>query len=300
MNLITDNYIKSIAQKLSKPQNTPYFSGLYQGKTGLAIFFCHYASYSQNDLYNDMAYNLITEISKQLNENTVINYPYGLSGIGAGIEYLVQRTYFEADTDEILADIDTSVSHHLTDYSALSSFNQIKGIGKYLSFRIKTTKRQSDIKDSIERVVNLIEMQLMRTPFCRPDVLSLLYAFRNISEKASVLFADNIKLFNLQLVREFPFEWFYFFHKTKEENQNSNIIDAINQLILDERVNLTNTEYLIWTFLSGNNVTIEQLSDFINQFETVQNFGLINGLTGIGLTLLTLVDKQNETWIELL
>jgi hypothetical protein len=300
MNLIIDDYIKSIADKLAEPQNTPYFPGLYHGKIGMAIFFCQYASRTQNDLYNNMAYNLITEISKQLYGNNTVNYPYGLSGIGAGIEYLVQHAYFEADTDEILGDIDVSVSHHLTDYSMLSSFNQIKDIGKYLSFRIKTTKQEPEIKDSIERVVNLIEMQLIRTPLCRPDVLSLLYTFRNISEKASILFADNIKLFNIQLVKESPFEWFYFFHKTNEENQNTNVIDSINRVILSKQLNLTNMEYLIWTSISGHNITNEQLSDLIYQFETIQNFGMINGLTGIGLALLTLADKQNATWVELL
>jgi hypothetical protein len=90
-------------------------------------------------------------------------------------------------------------------------------------------------------------MQLMRTPSCRPDVLSLLYAFHNISEKASALFADNIKLFDIQLVKEFPFKWFYFFYRTGKENQS--ITDSINRLILEEKVNLTNTEYLIWTSL---------------------------------------------------
>jgi hypothetical protein len=297
---LIDGYMKTIAVKLAKPQNIPYFPGLYHGKTGIAVFLSHYASYTKNDSYNEMAFDLISKIDTQLYGNNSVNYAYGLSGIGAGIEYLVQHAYFEADTDEVLEDIDISVSNHLTDYSVLSSFNQIKDIGKYLSFRMKTTKREPEIKDSIERVVNLIEMQLMRTPLCCPDVLGLLYAFRNISEKASVLFADNIKLFDIRLVKEFPFECFYFFQKTKKENQNSNVIDSIDQLILDKQLNLTNMEYILWASISGNNITDEQLSGLIYQCETVQNFSMIDGLTGIGLTLLTLADKQNVTWIELL
>jgi hypothetical protein len=58
--------------------------------------------------------------------------------------------------------------------------------------------------------------------------------------------------------------------------------------------------YLIWCSLSGNVITNDQLSNFINQFKTVQNLGLINGLAGIGLTLLMLADKQHSTWIDLL
>jgi hypothetical protein len=300
MDSTINDYIKNIAVKLAEPQNIPHFPGLFRGKTGMAIFFCNYALFTQNDLHNDISYNLITKACKQLHNNNAVNYAYGLCGIGAGIEYLVQHGYFEADTDEILREIDMCVSHHLTHFLTLSSFNQIMGIGKYLSFRIITTKREIGIKKNIERVVNLIEMQLMRTPFCRPDILKLLYSLRNISEKASVLLTNNIKLFDIKLVKDYPFEWFYFFHKTRNENQNSNIIDSINRLILDKQLNLTNMEYLIWSSLSGNNIANEQLSSLINQFDTVQNFGLANGLSGIGLTLLTLLDKQNSIWIDLL
>jgi hypothetical protein len=292
--------LKNIADKLAEPQNIPYFPGLYYGKTGIALFFSHYALYTQNDMYNEIAFGLISKINTQLYRNNSVNYAYGLCGVGAGIEYLVQNMYFEADTDEVLVDIDLSVSHHLTNYSALSSFNQIIGIGKYLVFRIKNTKRKAAIEKNIEKVVNLIEMQSMRTPFCRPDVLNLLYRFRDISEKALILLNEQIQLFNIQQVEKSPFEWFYFFYKTKEENQNCNIIDSVNRLILDEQLILNDMEYTVWSSLSNNNITGEQLTRLIEQSKTSQTYGITNGLAGIGLTLLTLMDKQCSTWVELL
>jgi hypothetical protein len=300
MNLIVDSYLENIATKLVQPQNIPYFPGLYYGKTGLAVFFCHYASYTQNDSYNDIAYDLIEKTHEQLYNNNVINYAYGLCGIGAGIEYLVQHGYWEVNTDMILLNIDMSVAHYLTHFATLSSLNQVTGIGKYLAFRIKTTKRKPEIKENIERVVNLLEMQLMRTPICRLDMLNLLHALRNVSSKASVLYDHYINLFDIQPVKESPLELLHFLYKTKEENKHLNIIDSINCLISDKHLNLNNIEYIMWTSFFENNITNEHLLSFISQFETIQNVGLMNGLTGVGLTLLTLIDKQNSAWIELL
>jgi hypothetical protein len=294
------NDLKNIAGQLAEPQNIPYFPGLYHGKTGLAVFFSHYASYTQNDSYYEIAFDLLSKINTQLYRNNSVNYAYGLCGIGAGIEYLTQNMHFEADTDNVLAGIDFCVSHHLTDYSALSSFNQIIGIGKYLVFRIKNTKRKVEIEKNIGKVVDLIEMQSMRTPFCRPDVLNLLYSFRDVSEKAYILFDNQIQLFNINMIEESPFEWFYFFYKMKERNPNYNIIDSINRLILDKQLILNNMEYIMWSLFSGNNVTNEQLENFINQSKISQTYGIINGLASIGLAMLSLVDKRYSTWVELL
>jgi hypothetical protein len=299
MNEQINNCLKSIAGKLVREQNIPYFPGLLYGKTGIALFLCHYSSYAQNDFYSDAAYGLITEISRQLREKVAVNYPYGISGIGAGIEYMVQNRYMEADTDEILADFDDCLSDHLTNYRALSSFSQIMDTGRYFAFRQRSSKRKNRIGENIEKIVCLIEMQLTGTPFCNPDVLLLLRSFRSISDKAAVLFERQTELFNVQLIKKCPFEWFRYFYMTGDHIHDCNILD-INRLIEENTLIPDGMKNMLWLILSGNRNTCDRLTAFTEQHKTCRNSCLINGLAGMGLTLLTVPDRQRGTWIELL
>ena len=83
--------------------------GLYTGEMGLILFFTHYARFTQNELYSDYADDLIEKMQNRIYLNTPINYKQGLTGIGATIEYLVQNSFIEGDTDEILEDFDKRI-----------------------------------------------------------------------------------------------------------------------------------------------------------------------------------------------
>jgi hypothetical protein len=297
--------VKNIADRIIQSRNIPYFSGLLHGKLGIAVFLCHYSSYNQNDLYSEFAYKLIMEAHWK----DPVNYAYGLSGIGTGIEYLVQNNYMEADTDEILEDFDVVLSRALIDYSSLSSLNQILDIGKYFSFRINNTKRNTDIKENIERVVRLIEMQFLREPLCSHRVIDLLYSFRNISLKASHLLDDYCNLFGNQYFVEKSFGWYCFFYKASSIfPEMIYYYTEINKWMLD-RYHLLNSannsfiqkniEYFMWSLISENKILPEQLNLFLNQSES-DNFSLLNGLSGIGLSLLSFMDKKHSSWIDLL
>jgi hypothetical protein len=83
--------------------------GLLNGKTGIAIFFYHYARYTGIKIFEDYAGELIDEIYEEINTNTPVNFADGLPGIGWGIEYLIKNGFVEADSDEALADIDSAI-----------------------------------------------------------------------------------------------------------------------------------------------------------------------------------------------
>jgi hypothetical protein len=291
--------LESIAGKLVREHNIPHFSGLYCGKTGIALFLCHYSSYVQNDFYSDAAYGLITEISRQLRGKIAVNYAYGISGIGAGIEYLVRNGYMEADTDEILADFDIFMAGHLTDYRDLSSFSQIMDIGRYFAFRQGSSRRKEKIRENIERIICLMEMHLTGTTFCHPKVLRLLHTFRNSSDRASGLFERQAAMFNMQSVGEHPFEWFRYFYLTGDNIRDCSVTE-VNRLIEENALISNSMENMLWHVLAKREIPDSRLTAFMEQHKTCRNPGLINGLAGMGLTLLTLLDRQQETWIEIL
>ena len=111
--------------------------GLLNGKMGIAIFFYHYARYTQNKIFEDYAGELIDEIYEEINTNTPVNFENGLTGIGWGIEYLVKNKFVQADTDEALKEIDTTIYRNsLYRPFLLESGNDIFGYGLYFLERL--------------------------------------------------------------------------------------------------------------------------------------------------------------------
>jgi hypothetical protein len=227
------SYLNSIANSFVPGKRViPFFPGLYRGKTGIAVFFSHYASFSQNEAYSDYAFDLIMEAQRQMKGKNPVNYAYGLSGIGSGIAYLIQNNFFEADPDKILEDFDSILSSHVIRFIDLSSFNQILGTGKYFSYRIKDSRKQDDIRKIIDKTVLLIDLQLTRTQRCYPNALSLLQDLGSVSEEANRLFEKNIKLFDYNCLGEDPWSWYSFFNKTQAMFPEK--LETINRMISEK------------------------------------------------------------------
>lgn len=112
--------------------------GLLNGKMGIAIAFFHLSRKTGNSLYENYAGELIDEIYNEISTSTPWNFADGLAGIGWGIEYLAQNNFIEANTDEILIEIDSKI----TDLEKklpkeINISNGLLGIGAYMLFRIK-------------------------------------------------------------------------------------------------------------------------------------------------------------------
>ena len=95
--------------------------GLYHGKMGLILFFSHYFKHTGLQVYDDTASDLMIELQDELNTNLPVCFAYGLSGIGWGIEYLIQNGFASEDSLEICKDIDKKIMEtdllRITDYS---------------------------------------------------------------------------------------------------------------------------------------------------------------------------------------
>lgn len=291
-------FLRQIADFFYTEKQIPYFPGLYRGKIGVAVFMCHYSRWSQQEKYNNFAFDLIEEAQKQMKGKSPVNYPYGLSGMGTGIAYMLQNQYFTADSDEILEDFDNILSKHMSTIIDLSSFKQIIGIGRYFSIRIKDSKKLDKITKMIEKVMLLTELQLVRTPYCFPYALDLLYDLRDISEKTHRVFKDNLELFDSKYIRDDPWGWFNFFYKTRALFPEKLV--EVNRYIIENSLFESESEYIRWNIITGKKVEVVLVKRAIDQALEKGDAGLLTGLSGLGLSLICLFDKNHLAWLGLI
>jgi len=117
--------------------------GIWKGRMGVVIFLFHYAQYSNNDLYKDLAENMLTDIFNDIRKDTHYGFATGISGIGWGIEYLFQQGFIEGDTNEILSDFDKRIME--IDPKRIVDLNKDYGLGGivlYLLARLFSIKKE--------------------------------------------------------------------------------------------------------------------------------------------------------------
>lgn len=83
--------------------------GLMNGKMGIAIFFYHLSRYTKRKIYDDFAGELVDEIYREIHNHYPSDFKNGLCGIAWGIEYLIQNQFVEADSNEVLYDLDKMI-----------------------------------------------------------------------------------------------------------------------------------------------------------------------------------------------
>lgn len=111
--------------------------GLFHGKMGIVLFFCHYARYAGNSDYDEFAGELMEEIYEDINTSISIDFENGLSGIGWGCLYLFNRGFMNGDINETLEDIDLRIMEQYPARIRDFSFRQgLGGISHYVCCRL--------------------------------------------------------------------------------------------------------------------------------------------------------------------
>ena len=120
-----------------------YDVGLYHGKTGLILFFAHYFRHTGLIVYDDTCDELMDELKEDIHTEMTIGFASGLSGVGWGIEYLIQNGFVEGDSWEVCQEIDQKLMERdprrITDYTL---DNGLEGILHYVLAHIKGTMAQ--------------------------------------------------------------------------------------------------------------------------------------------------------------
>ena len=111
--------------------------GLYGGKMGTAIFFAHYARYTQQDVYLDFVYSLVEEVFDELHMSHAYNLDVGLSGIGWAVNYLLSHHFLLGEPNDVLKDLDQALMQYdVRRINDLSLDTGVKGIAFYVFSRL--------------------------------------------------------------------------------------------------------------------------------------------------------------------
>jgi len=252
--------------------------GIVHGKTGIAIFFLHYARYTNNKLFEKYASDLIVEIQEQIHVNSPADYESGLAGIGAGIDYLVCNKFLEAG-DHIFDDFDQRI-YRATMYDPSQDFSLYEGLtgyGRYWMMRLRHQESSGRAMECLFRITVLIEENLFEIPVNeKSDVFCFLYDLQGMS--GFEICAGLLKQFRVPLAESFP------------RLGNSATGDVIRKYQTNQYFN---------SDLHYNNITLNQIHD-MDLVKPPSELGLLSGYAGEGMLQLTALDHTNFSWMNLL
>ena len=117
--------------------------GLYHGKMGIILFFAHYFRYTGQPVFDEMADELMDELKQEIHTELPVGFASGLSGIGWGVEYLIQNGFADDDSWKVCRNIDKKIMERdprrITDYSLDTG---LEGILHYVLAHIKGVMSQ--------------------------------------------------------------------------------------------------------------------------------------------------------------
>lgn len=116
--------------------------GLLRGKMGLVIFFMHYHQSTHNEVYEDVATELMDGIIKEIHKELPVTFESGLSGIGWGIDYLIHQGFAEGNSEEVCEEIDRRIME--VDPRRMSDLSFETGLGGILCYVLGHLKMALD------------------------------------------------------------------------------------------------------------------------------------------------------------
>jgi len=133
--------------------------GLFNGRMGVAVFLYHYARHSGISIYSDVADDLMDSISNSLSSVGAVDFETGLTGIGWGIQHLLDNKFVEGDADDILSEVDEYVFKNISKENLLpfSSKNHLFGHGLYFLSREKNRVLSKEKAKILKKVLNIID-----------------------------------------------------------------------------------------------------------------------------------------------
>lgn len=174
---IDQNISKLITESLPKV-NSP---GLLFGTMGLSLYFYHLARFTGDEKSEEIADKMIDSILELITNKVVEpSFEKGLAGIGFGLEYLVQNDFIDANTDDILADIDDRIFYDIMNREQQITKNTLQGYMFYLLMRLKSSKDREKRFILIQlttHVINMLGRAIDKKLFlfAEPQVFNLLW-----------------------------------------------------------------------------------------------------------------------------
>ena len=152
--------LKEMAIMFAGSGHTCAFPGLMNGRMGIVIFLFHYIRQTGDSSFEDVALNLLNGIQADIHIHSPLDYNNGLTGIGAGIEYLAQQGFLYIDTDEVLDDFDSMFAEQLREGKLYLSMQDVFDLRRYFSVRLENprTKKQDLLRQAKHDCIALLKL----------------------------------------------------------------------------------------------------------------------------------------------
>jgi lantibiotic modifying enzyme len=253
-------------------------SGLFYGKMGIAIFFFHHSRFTGDKSYRDKAVELANQsiCDQKSQQHIIINYANGLAGVGTGVEYLMQNDYVILDPYKAFIRFDKMIfsSTVFGDRADISLFTGLIGLGRYLLFRISSPNANNEYTGTLDNKMLLIHitnvcerMYLCLNDRTNTDVFRFLYAM------------DQANIFPTKVKRLLS------------------LFSSGTSFSVKEDIISHHQKELEAYYCSRHN---QLKTEITKKTSSDSSPGLYGGLAGIGLYILSILDKQHETWMKLL
>ena len=155
-----ERHLGDMAAFLAMAGHTCRFSGLSYGKTGIAVFLLHYARQVRDDFFRNTALELLADEKKTVRFDSGLSYPSGLSGIGAGIAYLVRQGFLPVESDGITDEIDTIIAERVSKHKLYLSTQELTGMQRYMTVRMENplTAKQVFYEKTMRDILSLLAL----------------------------------------------------------------------------------------------------------------------------------------------
>ena len=286
--MIVDNCImlkqdlQYIADILLLNGNLTECSGIVHGKMGIAVFFFHYAQYTDNVIFADYALDLIGEIQSQLHINSRADYEKGIAGIGVGIDYLIRKDFINAE-DDIFEDLDQRMYRAVMydPWQDFSLYGGLTGYGKYWISRLHQQPLSVQAQQCLKYITEWIEEKL---PDISIEEQTDVYCFMHDLHEISG-FSVPVGLLE-QCRRQLAYKSRSFYRL--EHSAIGNLIRMYQcKRYFNENLHVETDKAL------------KQIPDLYKEKPPV-DMGLLCGYAGKGLLQLTALGKADYSWMSLL
>ena len=313
------NILSEVTNHLMINGSMVFISGLLYGKLGISLFFFHYARYTGNSLYEEYARCLVDLVKAQIHDDYPLDYERGLAGVGAGLDYLKKHGYYDVGS-ELMYMIDSKIIK-MVDYERRVGL--LTGFGRYLMSRYETNPA---MKDSLIRLIDLL-INPSAPVQTNSDSLSLLCDLCSLgireemiesclSDSMDALIKDvekepiSGKLFTLIKLSQIP----------SCSLCRTAACDALSDIFTKKRAQFADINSFQWLLQCEKLVKENEFHFFLPKikskiekniasfdpskldelFSNHQDFAFQGGYAGLGMALISILDTDHVSWINLL
>ena len=297
-------------------------AGLAHGKFGVALYFYLRAGTGKDGVYAMTADMLLEDVMEELTLDMPVDFLYGITGIGWGVEFLIRQGMVSANRDEVLEELDEAVAKSMDN----SKSDLLLFCSFLLYYQARLTDRRKDedtvfrLSECWQRLMVRLKHELRGIPVVREDLQTfnfvvpeiwMMVAIRKmkgisvvcesweIMEKVEFELAARIEKLleipNMHICNRIIFQWAlhrYREYKIEEIVQALNTADLktgmagfiLSAVILDEKYAKRFVNQIDDRMLDfcGSNTT-PQAGYVFPETDDDEKFGLLSGLSGIGL-----------------